>query len=126
MSTKKTIPLIILAIFTLVLAGTYGRWEYLSFKYSEEFIEPIKSSIDEGCFLETPVKIKVMKYADNEATVFIKGESGSTYLISFQRLDSGWSLLKTSGTSGNEYCDFEILNSTLGGSADSYYFFGQK
>ena len=68
MSYKKTILIIIPLI---VLTFSYGKWEYLSYKHGDEFIEPIQSSIDQGCFLENPTKIKVMEYYNNNAILFI-------------------------------------------------------
>lgn len=126
----------IFLVFLICLVGlifTYGKWEYLSYKHSSEFSNPIQASIKEGCFLETPIKIKVMKYSDNNATIFMKGKSKSTYLIYFYKLNGQWTLLSEietgkwilfseSETGKSRLCKFEILNSTMGGSANDFIY----
>lgn len=67
--------------FVLVLIGcTYGRWEFLSWRYASEFHTPIKQAVDEGCLSEYPKVIKVMNYERRSALVWFKGESGSTWI----------------------------------------------
>ncbi|MEM7344909.1 MAG: hypothetical protein AAF485_11760 [Chloroflexota bacterium] len=118
--TDGLLTFIILVGFGLLLGFllSYGKWEYLTFKYSHEFITPIDQSIQHGCFLETPAKVKVMAYTDQRAKVFMKGRSGSTYLLHFRKTDSRtWSLYR------NQVCYFEIINSKFGGSADDIYWY---
>lgn len=121
MPSKKIIyPAIGGALLSLILVFTYGKWSLLSYKYGHEFIEPIRSALNEGCPLESPVKLRVTEYSKDHARVFMKGESGSTYLIFFNKLPGQWSLLGASANNQEESCNFEILNSTLGGSADTF------
>jgi hypothetical protein len=125
MNHKKRIFISFIALIGLIgFISTYGKWEYLSYVHGEEFVDPIQSSIDEGCLLETPIRIKVMKYSENQATVFMQGESESTYLLSFSNIVNKWSLMKEwSNGSSKYYCNYDVINSTMGGSADGFYWY---
>lgn len=87
----------------------------LTQKYADEFLDPIQKDIERGCFLESPKKIRIQSYSEQTAEFKMTGESRSTYHVTMQKQDGEW----TSFT--GEYCDFDILNSTMGGSADSLF-----
>ena len=108
----------------LVLFGcTYGRWELLSWRYASEFYAPIKQAVDEGCLSEYPTAIKVMDYDQRSALVWFKGESGSTWIAESWRSseEPNWQFIQ--GEAFDIYCDIDIINSTLGGSADDLYWY---
>lgn len=110
--------------FVLTLIGcTYGRWEFLSWRYAPEFYTHIKQAVDAGCLSEYPKVIKVMNYNRHSALVWFKGESSSTWIAEPWRSskEPNWQLKKR-GASG-AYCDIDVIKSTLGGSADGYYWY---
>lgn len=123
--TLLKISCLALSGFVLVLLGcTYGKWEFLSWRYASEFDIPIQQAINEGCLSEYPKVIKVMSYRRHSALIWFKGESGSTWIAKPSRSSrqSNWQFRK-SGASENYYCDIDVINSTFGGSADGYYWY---
>lgn len=112
--------------FALVLIGcTYGRWEFLSWRYASEFYTPIKQAVDGGCLSGGyPEVIKVMNYNRHSALVWFKGKSGSTWIAKPWRSskEHDWQF-KKEGSSGYYYCVIETINSKTGGSADSFYWY---
>lgn len=111
--------------FGLVLIGcTYGRWEFLSWRYASEFYPPIKQAVDAGCLSEYPQVIKVVNDNQLSAVIWFKGESGSTWIAepwrSFEK--PHWQFQKRA-SSGAYYCDIDIINSTSGGSADGFHWY---
>ncbi|HEY9617832.1 MAG TPA: hypothetical protein V6C64_13380 [Microcoleaceae cyanobacterium] len=119
---KKTI-ILIGSIILFLFVFTYGKWELLSLNHADEFFRPVEESIEQGCLIEPAKTIKVMSYNNDFARIWLKGESGSTYIARFWKSSkpTRWQLLKFS--SGSNFCDFNIINSTKGGSADGFYWY---
>ena len=92
----------------------YPKWEYQSRLYADEFRGPIEQAADSGSFIDRPVTIKVMQYSDDTALVWSLGESGSKWISLFHRHP-------TTGTWMME--SYDIISSTMGGSADSIYWY---
>ncbi len=113
---------IILIIF-LWLILTYGRWEYLSYMHQDEFVDPIHNVFTEWCVLgDSPQTIKVMHYSDDRATIWMKGESESTYLIHFHKNGDNRSL-QSNKNNNESFCNREIINSSMWGGADGWYWY---
>lgn len=107
----------------IFLSLTYGKWEILSAQHSDEFTNPIISDSDNGCLTEPAKIIKVMEYSENNAKVFVKGNSNSTYLMDFKKINNVWTIKYSNADDTDEYCHYEILNTTMGGSADTIYWY---
>ena len=92
----------------------YPKWEYQSLRHADEFWEPIQQSVEDGGFNDLPVKIKVMQYQQEKALVWYLGESGSRWLALFQRHPQTGAWIMEG---------YDIIRSTMGGSADSFYWY---
>lgn len=108
-----------------IIGCTYGKWEYLSWRYAPEFYLSIKQTSDNGCLsAEYPKVVKVIDYSQNSALIWFKGESGNTYIARPWRSSkqTNWQFEKIGGAYG-KYCDIDIINSQTGGSADGHYWY---
>lgn len=122
--SKKLIIIVPLLILFFLLAATYGRWEFQSYRYAKEFEQPIKNASDAGCLIGYPTNIKVMKYSSDKSNIFIKDESGSTYLANFRRENGEWTMTEeVADRNFDTICHFDVINTTLGGSADDIYWY---
>jgi hypothetical protein len=99
----------------------YPYWEYLSWRHSNQFFDPIKQDVEQGCLTEPATSIKVMRFSQQHALVWFKSESGSTWLARFDRPNHAatWS-----GYDMNQrVCRYDIIKSTMGGSADNSFWY---
>lgn len=113
MTTKRIIVGAALSMGIMILLLSYGKWEYLSYQHKDEFVDAINNSFHEGCLLAEPIQnIKVMEYTNNHATVWIKGESQSTYLINLHK-DKDNRSLRSTGNDMQRFCDREVINSSM-------------
>jgi hypothetical protein len=83
----KTFIVAILIVFPLALLGaTYGRWEYQSSLYAEDFTSALEEGRQE-CRSEIGKvkKLKVMSAGEIKAQVFVENDKGSIYLVNLQR-----------------------------------------
>ena len=120
---KKTIfkRVFLVSIVVILIGSRYIIWEVLSYKHSNEFYQPIINDIEKGCLIEPAKYIKVLNYSSLNAKVFIKGISGSTWIINFQKINNNWTHLIINNN--KTICLNEIINSTKGSSADGIFWY---
>lgn len=122
-------PGLILDGILIIIGCTYGRWEFLSWRYASEFYPVVRQASDDGCLISYAKVIKVIDYSQTSALIWFKEESGSAWIGKPWRSskESRWQLmktdLKTSENDSGKYCDVDIIRSKTGGSADGYYWY---
>lgn len=100
----------------------YPKWEYLSWRYGDEFRRSIQTVKENGCIADdVAVDLKVMHYQQEQVLVWYRGESGNKYLVQFQpHLETNdWTLFDQE----QQICQIDIIYSATGGSADDIFWY---
>jgi hypothetical protein len=123
-SIKKPylIVVLLLAVVSLIfLANTYLKWEYLTFSHGNKFISSSKNGFgNPNCLtaiVETDIDyLKVMRYENNQADVFVKSKDGLKILYSLKNIDGQWTHYY------NDVCYAEVIYSPYGSADDIYWY----
>jgi hypothetical protein len=113
------------ALAVIALLGTYGRWEYLSWRHGET-LRPVVVSEFRNSHLpigtisrdEDIAQLKVFSSDDQRIEVFVEDAQGNKWLVQLHRAaDQGaWSAYHDGAW------QIEMIHSTMGGSASRKFY----
>jgi len=111
---------VVLTFIPAYVGLSYSKWEILTALYQEEFQPTIKQLHTSQAIagVEKIRQVKVMKYFNNEAEVFVEDDQSNKWLLTFTKnTQNEW----TSKSEGVHQID--VISSKSAGTLDKWYWY---